>query len=114
MIYRAFGERVARRRAEMRLTQLQVANVVGLSRATIANVESGKHSLPLHQVYRLALALGLRDVAVLLPPMPQADAEDLVEPLAAVRVEISGEHDVSEAARRQAARFWSEAGMEDS
>lgn len=111
VIYRAFGQRVARRRAEMGYTQLQVANALGVSRATIANVEKGKHNLPLHQVYRLSLALGVAEVGTLLPPLPEAGAGDVVAP-ADLAIEITGTGEsVNDAARRQIERMWGEAGV---
>lgn len=105
-IYRAFGARVAARRAEIGLTQSQVAEAIDASRATVANVERGEHRLPLHQVYRLSLALGLQDVSALLPPLPHDDpggfSIDIAEP----------EGGLNDAARRQIARLYGEIGVE--
>lgn len=115
VIYRAFGSKVARRRRELRLTQQQVADAIRTSRATVANVEKGKHKLPLHQVYRLTLALGLRDVAALLPPLPAGAAEEFSVDSATFAVDISGpDCGVSDAARRQIARIWEEIGVDGS
>lgn len=114
-IYRAFGVGVARRRRELHLTQQQVSNAIGTSRATVANVEKGKHKLPLHQVYRLTLALGLRDVATLLPPLPAGAAEEFSADAGDFPVDISGpDGGVSDAARRQIARIWEEIGVNGS
>lgn len=41
--------------------------MVGLSRASIANIERGSQKVLLHDVYRLAEVLGFRDVRELLP-----------------------------------------------
>ena len=59
-IYSALGEAVAIRRKAIGLTQAQVAVKVGISRASIANIESGRQKVLLHQVYLFAEALKLR------------------------------------------------------
>jgi transcriptional regulator with XRE-family HTH domain len=66
-LYRALGESVAARRRALRKTQAEVAATLGLSRASLANMERGRQKVLLHQVYRLAEALELGDVRKLLP-----------------------------------------------
>lgn len=66
-LYRALGESVAARRRALRKTQAEVALALGLSRASLANMEAGRQKVLLHQVYRLAAALELDDVRKLLP-----------------------------------------------
>ena len=61
-IYAAFGRRVRIRRDELRLTQADLAAKVGLSRASIANIEGGRQAVLLHQFLALAEALTI-------PPM---------------------------------------------
>lgn len=78
-IYQAFGQAVATRRRGLKLTQAELAGRVGLSRASIANIESGRQNVLLHQAYRLAEALQFDKVSDLLPPPPRpALQEDLV------------------------------------
>ncbi|TFI58629.1 XRE family transcriptional regulator [Sphingomonas parva] len=103
-IYKIFGRRLAARRGELTLTQHELAARVDLSRASIANIERGHQKLPLHVVYRLAAALGLKDPFTLLPhPSGPSDAGGGSE---AVRIE--GARDLSDEARRQVERLYFE------
>lgn len=70
-LYRAFGNAVATRRKALELTQAQLASKVKMSRASIANIESGRQSVLLHHLYALAAALDLARAADLLPSPPQ-------------------------------------------
>lgn len=69
-VYRAFGNAVSTRRKALSLTQAQLASKVKMSRASIANIESGRQNILLHHVYALAAALDFAKVADLLPPLP--------------------------------------------
>lgn len=66
-LYRALGRAVARRREQLNITQAHVAAQIGLTRASVANIESGRQKLMLHQVYRLANALDLKSILDLVP-----------------------------------------------
>jgi len=66
-IYRAFGKAVATRRKKLELTQSDLAGRVGISRASVANIESGRQSVLLHHLYALASALECAKVSDLLP-----------------------------------------------
>ena len=80
-IYSALGEAVAIRRKAMSLTQTQVAAKVGISRASIANIESGRQKVLLHQVYLLAEALKLPSIMSLLPKSLLRGENDVVVPI---------------------------------
>lgn len=67
VIYSWLGKAVATRRKIMKLTQAEVAKAVGISRASIANIESGRQKVLLHQVYGLAKALDLKTITELVP-----------------------------------------------
>lgn len=69
-IYKAFGSAISTRRKALGLTQADLASKVKISRASIANIESGRQNILLHHVYALAAALGFTKVAELLPSMP--------------------------------------------
>ena len=70
-VYKAFGNAVSTRRKALSLTQAQLASMVKMSRASIANIESGRQNILLHHVYALAAALDFTKVGELLPPLPQ-------------------------------------------
>ena len=65
-LYRWFGQLVRRHRDRLNLSQAQIADAVGLTRASVANIETGRQRIPLHQLFRLAGALQV-DVDALLP-----------------------------------------------
>ncbi|CAN5225143.1 helix-turn-helix transcriptional regulator [soil metagenome] len=75
----AFGKAVAVRRDELGLTQADLASIVGLSRASIANIERGRQNVLLHHVYDLATALKMTKVGDLLPARPQPNKAPRVE-----------------------------------
>lgn len=66
-IYKRFGRAVASRRTALKLTQSKLGELVGLSRASIANIESGRQNVLLHQVYNIADALQCAQLGDLLP-----------------------------------------------
>ncbi len=68
----AFGRAVAVRRDELGLTQAALAGLVGMSRASIANIEKGRQNVLLHHVYDLAEALEMKKVGDLLPTRSKA------------------------------------------
>jgi transcriptional regulator with XRE-family HTH domain len=74
-IYRHIGEviRNRRRSSKPRLTQETLAQRVGISRASLANIETGRQSVLVHQLYALAAVLKL-DPSDFLPPANDAAA----------------------------------------
>ncbi|WP_316859163.1 helix-turn-helix transcriptional regulator [uncultured Cohaesibacter sp.] len=69
-IYKAFGRAVAiRRKQQGNMTQLELAQKTGLSRASIANIERGQQNVGLHHLYSIASALKVTAVSDLLPPL---------------------------------------------
>ena len=61
-IYRIFGRRVSVERSALGMSQEELARRVGLSRASIANIEAGRQRVLLHQVLALAYALDASSV----------------------------------------------------
>lgn len=84
--YRKFGQLVRQYRRRLKITQVELAARSNVSRASIANIETGRQKILLHQVYNLAESLEI-EPQILLPelepiPAPSADLtlpEDLTE-----------------------------------
>ena len=76
LIYRAFGRRLRELRKKKDLPQEELATLSGLTRASIANIESGRQRVHLHQLLKFADALGI-DLGTLVSRMSDyAKAED--------------------------------------
>ncbi len=65
--YRALGARISELRRKRPLTQLQLGDLVGMSRATVASIEAGRQKVALDQVYVLGAALGVGQISDLIP-----------------------------------------------
>lgn len=65
-VYALFGRQLAAKRENAGLSQADLARVLGLSRTSITNMESGRQPIQLHQLYLIAEALGV-SVLDLLP-----------------------------------------------
>lgn len=85
-LYRALGLAIAKRRKQLKLTQARVAAGIGLTRASLANIETGRQKLLLHQVYRLVNVLQLDSILDLVPVRFTVDAEFSDLPLDAGKV----------------------------
>lgn len=74
--YREFGEILRARRKSAGLTQGEVAARVGLQRTSITNMEKGRQHVQLHQLFRLASAVGAQPEELL--PSAGAGADELM------------------------------------
>lgn len=93
--YQQFGEAMKVRRQQLGKTQAELAAHVGLSRASIANIEKGRQSVLLHHACDIAAALKLGHVTDLLPSPTPLSLEDQAFALsddvsAAAKAQISG------------------------
>jgi transcriptional regulator with XRE-family HTH domain len=77
ILYRTLGASIRRRRRELDLTQAKLADRLGISRGTLANIETGGQNLLLHQLYRFAAALDM-NVHDLLPLPTEMNVGDLL------------------------------------
>ena len=62
------------------MTQDRLGTLVGLSRTSITNIEKGRQHVSLHQLYRIADALGIAP-DVLMPPPPRPGVSELARKL---------------------------------
>ena len=69
-LYRQVGARIKSRRKHLGWTQERLAQHVGLSRASLANIEIGRQNVLLHRLYRIAGTLNV-EVADLLPSLSE-------------------------------------------
>ena len=81
-LYTEVGNNIRRHRRAIPRTQQEVAARVGLSRASLANIESGHQWVRLHHLYAIADALNLDSPTVLMPPLkapPPPPTQQLAE-----------------------------------
>jgi transcriptional regulator with XRE-family HTH domain len=71
---RLIGVRLRETRTQRQVTQVRLAEELGVSRTTLSNIECGRQRLFVDQVYQAALHLAV-PVAQLLP-----DAQEVVQP----------------------------------
>lgn len=65
-LYEEIGQRIAQARVAALLSQGKLANLIGMARTSILNIEHGRQRLPIHQLWQLADSLGL-EIAQFLP-----------------------------------------------
>jgi transcriptional regulator with XRE-family HTH domain len=99
-IYRLIGAVIKARRKTLGLKQEALASELGISRGSLANIETGRQSILVHQLYKFAAALSLTAVD-LLPPAPRNDAR-------IARTELPLPHDLKAQERAQITRFFQE------
>ena len=58
-LYEAIGDRIRAARARSRMTQIELAQRVGLTRSSIANVEAGRQRAMIHALLQIADVLGV-------------------------------------------------------
>ncbi len=72
-LYGQLGDLIRGRRRKLTLTQQAVAARIGISRASLANIETGRQKVLVHQLYALAAALNLAP-SDLLPPVTASES----------------------------------------
>ena len=79
-LYKRLGASIKAQRRALRLTQQQLAMQLGVSRASVANVETGRQRVLVHQLYELAeqFNVGVQD---LLPESSEGDALQTLDDL---------------------------------
>jgi transcriptional regulator with XRE-family HTH domain len=79
-IYEALGRSIRECREQRRMKQGELADLVGLSRSSITNIELGRQSVLVDQLCRFAQALGVQP-ADLLKCAPPRREDSEIEPL---------------------------------
>lgn len=64
-LYFQIGERLKAKRSEMKISQSELAKVVGVLRTSISNIETGRQKAPLHLLYNICAALNVEPSAIL-------------------------------------------------
>lgn len=65
-LYISLGERIREERQKAKLKQTKFADLLGISRASLVNIEKGRQRAPLHVIYEIARLLKL-SITDLLP-----------------------------------------------
>jgi len=73
-LYQKIGSLIQRRRKLLDMKQHDLAGKLGISRGSLANIETGRQSVLVHQLYKFANTLDLAP-ADLLPPVGLPDAK---------------------------------------
>src|SRR5713101_8165767 len=87
ILYKEVGKLIRRQRRALDLTQAKLAARLGISRGALANIETGRQNLLLHQLYGFAAALDM-NVHDLLPVLKDMNVRDLL-PLAKEEPDLS-------------------------
>jgi transcriptional regulator with XRE-family HTH domain len=75
-IYKEIGALIKARRKKLGLRQKNLAGDLGISRGSLANIETGRQNMLVHQLYNFAKALQLNPID-LLPPSQEAITADV-------------------------------------
>ena len=78
-LYKDVGKAILRlrKKAKPKMSQQTLASAAGVSRASIANIEQGRHRIQLHVLFDIAAALDVEPVHLL----PHSQANRLAQPL---------------------------------
>jgi DNA-binding XRE family transcriptional regulator len=83
ILYQAIGEKIrqVRERSRPKLSQAQLATQLGVSRASIVNIEAGRQHAPLHILWQIAGVLGT-ELSLLIP-----QRDELLETQAPIKLD---------------------------
>jgi len=86
-IYEELGLLIAKERKRRNLTQREFGAMVGMSRTSITNIERGRQTVQVHQLFAFAHALHI-EASVLLPKIavPIARRTDALDQVASVYI----------------------------
>lgn len=78
-VYSHVGVKVSHYRRSRGLTQKDLAEEVGLTRASIANIESGRQKIMLHTLFHIAFILDVTPLEFLPPPRTKHATTDQID-----------------------------------
>ena len=64
-IYEHIGEQIKINRKQCRYTQTELAQMVGLKRSSLTNIENGRQRVQVHTLYAITAALGIQITALM-------------------------------------------------
>ena len=97
-IYKEIGAVIKSRRRTLKMKQETLAGLLGISRGSLANVETGRQSVLVHQLYKFADALQLTPLDLL--PLP------LIDPLRIEATELPLPSDLKAQQKEHIARLF--------
>lgn len=77
-LYQQFGQRLAEFRKSRNMSQQDLADGIGLTNTSIANIEAGRQRVYLHQLFRIANAFGVTLNDIMTAPSSRAWKEYVV------------------------------------
>ncbi len=103
-IYQAIGSLIKQRRKALQYKQEQLAKELNISRGALANIETGRQSILVHQLYRFAKVLDVKPTD-LMPLVGQ--------PISLDDIEAKLPDGLKPQQRLQVARFFGEDGAQN-
>ena len=76
LVYENLGKRIKGLRKGLGQTQEKMAKQVGISRASLANIEAGRQQVLVHHLFAFARALQIESPSQLLPTLAELSRED--------------------------------------
>lgn len=80
-IYKQIGAVIRTRRKALEKTQEGLAEELGISRAALASIETGRQNVLVHQLYRIAITLDMKRSDLLPDPLPSGETQPKRPPL---------------------------------
>ena len=73
--YKALGDLIRRKRKALDLSQDRLARILGVTRAWVANIETGRQNLLVHQLIEVAAAFNMAPADFLVSPAQEPTLE---------------------------------------
>lgn len=76
--YQQVGMRICEARRGAEVNQAEIADVLGISRPAYVNIEQGKQTISMFQLFAVAKSLGV-ELNQLLPPLDEFEIKSIIE-----------------------------------